>query len=188
MYLTTSVNTIKSYSLSGLPERSLRIIKLVYSSANMLKRNKKKPIQSFNCHWTERPTSCQIFLDHSIKVNDDQADNVIVETKLIPLSDLQMHRFRREARPQDRGSVSLDMKSQPPSIDLNYNHHLMKDDRGHLDAYGGANYDMHRVRPHAGLELERNYNNGFVRGRGEVMPGPRGRFEPQIMLETGFRF
>lgn len=74
-------------------------------------------------------------------------------------------RVRRKANPQEsitlQGRQPLSGPNRQPSLDLNYNHRIFKNQRGHADAYGGANHYSGKVTPYAGLKMERNYNNGF---------------------------
>ncbi|XP_011053613.1 PREDICTED: uncharacterized protein LOC105145627 [Acromyrmex echinatior] len=71
-------------------------------------------------------------------------------------------RFKREAEPQD----SL------------------------ADIYGGLNkVPGQRVQPHIGIQAERNFGNGFIRGNGQLQLGPRGHgVSPSVGITGGFRF
>ncbi|KYM94282.1 PREDICTED: uncharacterized protein LOC108781430 [Cyphomyrmex costatus] len=104
-------------------------------------------------------------------------------------------RFRREADPQGsitfQGTQPLSGPMRQPSWDLNVNRNIMNNGRTTADVYGGLNkVPGQRVQPHIGIQAERNFgNNGFIRGHGQLQPGPRGHgVSPSIGVTGGFRF
>ncbi|KAG5330927.1 HYTA protein, partial [Acromyrmex heyeri] len=104
-------------------------------------------------------------------------------------------RFRREAEPQGsitfQGTQPLSGPMRQPTWDLNVNRKIMNNGRTTADVYGGLNkVPGQRVQPHIGIQAERNFgNNGFIRGHGQLQPGPRGHgVSPSVGITGGFRF
>ncbi|KAG7197607.1 hypothetical protein KM043_013391 [Ampulex compressa] len=102
-------------------------------------------------------------------------------------------RYRRQTNP--RGSVSVEATKplggpdRRPSVDVNYNHRVFDNGRGTADAYGGLNIRPGQPpQPHIGLQWERQYRNGFIRGHGQVQRGPGGNPSPSFGVSGGFRF
>ncbi|XP_071626386.1 uncharacterized protein [Temnothorax longispinosus] len=103
-------------------------------------------------------------------------------------------RFRREAEPQGtslsfQGTQSLSGPMRQPSWDLNVNRNILDNGRTSAGVYGGLNkVPGQRVQPHFGIQAERNFNNGFIRGHTQFQPGPGGRLSPSVGVTGGFRF
>ncbi|KYQ58607.1 Hymenoptaecin [Trachymyrmex zeteki] len=104
-------------------------------------------------------------------------------------------RFRREAEPQGsisfQGTQPLSGPMRQPTWDLNANRNIFNNGRSTADVYGGlSKIPGQRVQPHVGIQAERNFgNNGFIRGHGQLQPGPRGHgVSPSIGVTGGFRF
>lgn len=102
-------------------------------------------------------------------------------------------RFPRQA--DNRGSVvirgekPLSGPDRRPSLDIDYNHRLAERNGMTADAFGGVNIRPgERAMPHAGLQFERNFRNGFIRGHGQVERGANNRFSPAFGVSGGFRF
>lgn len=105
-------------------------------------------------------------------------------------------RYRRYADPQ--GSITLEgMKplsgpDQRPSVNLDYNHRLLNNDRTHMDAYGGGTWRQGGpVVPHGGVRFDHHFGrdgNGFVGGFGQVEPRHHGGVSPSFGVQGGFRF
>ncbi|EGI65977.1 Hymenoptaecin, partial [Acromyrmex echinatior] len=103
-------------------------------------------------------------------------------------------RFRREAEPQGsitfQGTQPLSGPMRQPTWDLNVNRNIVNNGRTTADVYGGLNkVPGQRVQPHIGIQAERNFGNGFIRGNGQLQPGPRGHgVSPSVGITGGFRF
>ncbi|XP_076638787.1 uncharacterized protein LOC143350587 [Colletes latitarsis] len=102
-------------------------------------------------------------------------------------------RFRREADPQGslviQGTKPLDGPDRRPSLDVDYHNRVFDRNGGALSTYGGLNIRPgESPQPHAGLQYEREFNNGFIRGHGQVQRGPGGEASPSFGLSGGFRF
>ncbi|XP_077270827.1 uncharacterized protein LOC143901994 [Temnothorax americanus] len=103
-------------------------------------------------------------------------------------------RFRREAEPQGtslsfQGTQPLSGPMRQPSWDLNVNRNILDNGRTSAGVYGGLNkVPGQRVQPHFGIQAERNFNNGFIRGHTQFQPGPGGRLSPSVGVTGGFRF
>ncbi|XP_043261132.1 uncharacterized protein LOC122402426 [Colletes gigas] len=102
-------------------------------------------------------------------------------------------RFRREADPQGslviQGTKPLDGPDRRPSLDVDYHNRVFDRNSGALSTYGGLNIRPGQSpQPHAGLQYERNFNNGFIRGHGQVQRGPGGGASPSFGMSGGFRF
>ncbi|XP_076656261.1 hymenoptaecin [Halictus rubicundus] len=110
-----------------------------------------------------------------------------------PREDYIPARFRRQSN--NKGSVSVQATKpmsgpdRRPSVDVNYNQRVFDRNGATADAYGGLNIRPgQRPQPHIGIQAERTYRNGFVRGFGQVERGQRGRPSPTIGVSGGFRF
>ncbi|XP_014467824.1 PREDICTED: uncharacterized protein LOC106740876 [Dinoponera quadriceps] len=104
-------------------------------------------------------------------------------------------RFKREADPQRnsinfQGTQPLSGPNRQPTWDLNFNRNLANNGRTSADIFGGVSkVPGQRAQPHVGVQVERNFgNNGFIRGNGQVQPGPGGRLSPSVGITGGFRF
>ncbi|KAL6254770.1 hypothetical protein P5V15_014099 [Pogonomyrmex californicus] len=105
-------------------------------------------------------------------------------------------RFKREAEPQGtslsfHGTQPLSGPMRQPTWDLNVNRNIANNGRTTADVYGGLNkVPGQRVQPHVGIQAERTFgNNGFIRGHGQLQPGPRGHgVSPSVGITGGFRF
>ncbi|XP_066585831.1 uncharacterized protein [Prorops nasuta] len=103
------------------------------------------------------------------------------------------HRSRREANPQGsvviQGQKPLSGPDRRPSLDVNYNQRVFDNGRTNANAFGGVNVRPGQpVRPQFGINAERNYKNGFLRGSAQGQVGPRGRVSPTIGITGGWRF
>ncbi|XP_068987167.1 hymenoptaecin-like [Bombus flavifrons] len=102
-------------------------------------------------------------------------------------------RFRRHADPQ--GSLVIDAKKplsgpdRRPSLDVDYHQRVYDRNGVNADAYGGLNVRPgQRAQPHLGVQIEREYKNGFIRGYSQAERGPGGRISPSFGIGGGFRF
>ncbi|XP_076287865.1 hymenoptaecin [Lasioglossum baleicum] len=102
-------------------------------------------------------------------------------------------RFRRQTEP--RGSVSVQATKpmsgpdRRPSVDVDYHQRIFERNGANANAYGGLNIRPGQSpQPHIGIQAERNYRNGFVRGFGQVERGHGGRPSPTFGVSGGFRF
>ncbi|TGZ47382.1 Hymenoptaecin [Temnothorax longispinosus] len=92
-------------------------------------------------------------------------------------------------RVQPHGTQSLSGPMRQPSWDLNVNRNILDNGRTSAGVYGGLNkVPGQRVQPHFGIQAERNFNNGFIRGHTQFQPGPGGRLSPSVGVTGGFRF
>lgn len=88
-----------------------------------------------------------------------------------------------------QGTQPLSGPNRQPSLDINYNHRIIDNDRTKLDAFGGANLQNGRLTPQAGFGYEHRFKNDiFVTGQGQVQPGPRGGLSPSFGAGVGWRF
>ncbi|XP_017764026.1 PREDICTED: uncharacterized protein LOC108553568 [Eufriesea mexicana] len=102
-------------------------------------------------------------------------------------------RVRREADPQGsiviQGQKPLGGPDRRPTLSADYQHRFYDKNGMNANAYGGITKQPGLpVMPHAGLSLEKNYRNGFIRGYSDVQRGPGGRYSPNVGIGGGFRF
>ncbi|XP_076288870.1 hymenoptaecin-like [Lasioglossum baleicum] len=102
-------------------------------------------------------------------------------------------RFRREAEPQGEISVQATKPfsgpDRRPSVDVDYHQQLYNRNGANANAYGGLNIRPGQSpQPHIGIQAERNYRNGFLKGFGQIQRGPGGRPSPTIGVNGEFRF
>ncbi|XP_048262935.1 hymenoptaecin [Bombus terrestris] len=102
-------------------------------------------------------------------------------------------RFRRHADPQ--GSLVIDGKKplsgpdRRPSLDVDYHQRVYDRNGVNADAYGGLNIRPGQpAQPHLGVQIQREYKNGFIRGYSQAERGPGGRISPSFGVGGGFRF
>lgn len=102
-------------------------------------------------------------------------------------------RFRRHADPQ--GSLVIDAKKplsgpdRRPSLDVDYHQRVYDRNGVNADAYGGLNVRPGQpAQPHLGVQIGREYKNGFIRGYSQAERGPGGRISPSFGIGGGFRF
>ncbi|XP_076231670.1 hymenoptaecin [Calliopsis andreniformis] len=103
-------------------------------------------------------------------------------------------RFRRDTKPHG-GSVVIQAEKpmsgpdRRPSLNVDYRQRVFERNGASAHAYGGLNIQPgQRAQPHLGVQMQREYKNGFIGGFGQVQRGPGGRPSPTFGLNGGFRF
>ncbi|XP_048262934.1 hymenoptaecin-like [Bombus terrestris] len=102
-------------------------------------------------------------------------------------------RFRRHADPQGslviNGKKPLSGPDRRPSLDVDYHQRVYDRNGVNADAYGGLNIRPGQpAQPHLGVQIQREYKNGFIRGYSQAERGPGGRISPSFGVGGGFRF
>nr|ACA04900.1 hymenoptaecin [Bombus ignitus] len=102
-------------------------------------------------------------------------------------------RLSRHADPQGslviEGTKPLSGPDRRPSLDVDYHQRVYDRNGMNADAYGGLNIRPGQpAQPHLGVQIQREYKNGFIRGYSQAERGPGGRISPSFGVVGGFRF
>ncbi|KOC59676.1 Hymenoptaecin, partial [Habropoda laboriosa] len=98
-------------------------------------------------------------------------------------------------RRQDRGSLVIHGEKpmsgpdRRPSLDVDYHQRVLDRNGMTANTYGGLNIRPGQPpQPHAGIQLQRNFKDGFIGGFGQVQRRPGGGPSPTFGISGGYRF